>query len=110
MITLILALMLATPLADGKDVFLQYKCNNCHAVSTAGIEAKMKSKAPDLVDVTVRHPKNWVGPFIRQNDTHNPCKAVDKSLDGKKHPIKFNGTKEDEDSLVDWLDKQKSKK
>lgn len=102
--------MLSTPPADGKEVFLKHKCNNCHAVSTVGIEAKMKSKAPDLVDVTVRHSKDWIRPFIRQNEIHTPCQAVDKSLDGKKHPTKFNGTNEEEDILINWLDKQRSKK
>ena len=95
---------------DGKGVFLKYKCDNCHAVSTAGIEAKTKSKAPDLVDVTVRHEKPWIRRFIRQNDVHVSCPKVDPSRDGKKHAIKFNGTQEEEDALIDWLDKQRSGK
>lgn len=93
---------------DGKEVFLKYKCNNCHAVSTAGIIAKTKSKAPDLVDVTVRHEKPWIRKYIRQNDVHVSCPKVDKSRDGKKHAIKFNGSQEEEDALIDWLDKQRS--
>jgi len=96
--------------ADGKDVFLKYNCNNCHAVSTAGIVAKNKnSKAPDLVDVTVRHEKPWIRKFIRQDDVHVSCPKVDPARDGKKHPIKFNGNQEEEDALIEWLDKQRSK-
>ncbi len=96
---------------DGKDVFLKYSCNNCHAVSTAGITGKNSGMgAPDLVDVTVRHEKPWIRRFIRQNDVHVPCPKVDKSKDGKKHPAKFTGTQEEEDSLIEWLDKQRSKK
>lgn len=96
--------------ADGKEVFLKYKCNTCHAVSTANIEAKNKTKAPDLVDVTVRHKTDWIRKFIRQNETHTPCRAVDSSLDGTKHLLKFSGTKDEENALINWLDKQQSKK
>lgn len=109
MISLICVLFLASA-ANGQDVFLKHKCNNCHAVSTAGIEAKTKTKAPDLVNVTVRHQTTWIRKYIRQNETHAPCPAVDTSRNGKKHAIKFSGTKDEEDSLIDWLDKQKSQK
>lgn len=102
--------MIATESLDGEDVFLKYKCNNCHTVSTAGIKAKTKSKAPDLVDVTVRHKKPWVRRYIRQNDVHVSCLKVDPSRDGKKHALKFKGTQEEEDALIQWLDKQRSGK
>ncbi|MBI2068517.1 MAG: c-type cytochrome [Candidatus Yanofskybacteria bacterium] len=95
---------------NGKEVFLKHKCNNCHAVSTAGIEAKTKSKAPDLVDVTVRHEKPWIRRFIRQNDVHVSCPKVDPLRDGKKHAIKFKGTQDEEDALIEWLDQQRSGK
>jgi len=107
--TIILTLLLMAPL-DGKDVFLKYKCNNCHSVSSADIEAKTKTKAPDLIDVTLRHEKKWIRKFIRKDETHVSCSAVDPSLDGKQHPLKFNGTKDEEDALIDWLDQQRSKK
>ena len=86
--------------ADGKEVFLKYKCNNCHAVSTADIVAKTKSKAPDLVDVTVRHEKPWIRKFIRQNDVHVSCSKVDPARDGKKHVVKFNGNQKKENTLL----------
>ena len=93
---------------DGKNVFLKHKCNNCHTVSTAGIEAKnKKSKAPDLVNVTVRHEKDWIRLFIRKTTGHVSCPVVDKSRDGKMHAIKFTGTQEEEDALIDWLGKQR---
>ena len=108
--SIILAIFLmATP--EGNDVFLKYKCNNCHTVSTAGIEAKSKTtKAPDLVDITVRHQSDWIRKYIRQNETHTACAVVDSAKDGKKHAIKFNGTKDEENTLIDWLDQQRSKK
>ena len=100
---------------DGKAVFLKYKCDNCHTVSTAGITKKNeKSKAPDLVDVTVRHEKDggkdFVHKYIRQEQSHVSCPKVDSGRDGKMHTGgKFKGNKEEEDALVDWLDKQRSK-
>src|SRR3989344_8692430 len=95
---------------DGKEVFLKYKCNICHSVSTAGIEAKTKTQAPDLVNVTVRHEKLWIRKYIRQNEVHVSCPKVDKSRDGQKHMSKFGGTQEEEDALIEWLDRQRSGK
>lgn len=94
---------------DGKGVFLKYKCNNCHAMSTANIEAKTKTKAPDLVDVTIRHSKDFVHKFIKKEEGHVSCPKVDPERDGKFHTVKFSGTPKEENLLVDWLDKQRSK-
>ncbi len=94
---------------NGKEVFLKYKCDNCHAVSTAGIVPKIKSKAPDLENVMSRHQSDWVRKFIRQNEVHVSCPKVDPSLDGKLHPVKFTGSQDEEDALISWLEKQKSK-
>ncbi|HEY4521940.1 MAG TPA: c-type cytochrome [Candidatus Paceibacterota bacterium] len=108
MISLLLVLMLAgvsTP--DGKEIFLKSKCDSCHAVSTANITAKLKNKAPDLVNVMTRHKAEWVRGFIRQSETHTPCPVVEKTMDGKKHPVSFKGTKDEEDVLIEWLGKQK---
>ena len=93
--------------ASGKDVFLKYKCDTCHEVSTAGIIPKTKSKAPDLVNVTVRHEKKWIRGFIKQSEVHVSCPKVEKSQDGKLHPIKFKGDKKEEDLLIEWLDQQR---
>jgi len=111
MISFLFVLMLmGAPAPDGKEVFLNSKCNSCHTVSTADITAKTKTKAPDLADVGVRHQTDWMRKFIRQNEVHIPCPAVESSLDGKKHPIAFKGSMEEEDTLIDWLDKQRTKK
>lgn len=95
---------------DGKVVFLKYKCNNCHSVSTADITAKnKKTKAPDLVNVTVRHEKPWIRKFIRKQEGHVSCPKVDSSRDGKLHVAEFKGTQAEEDTLIEWLDQQRAK-
>jgi cytochrome c2 len=85
---------------DGKAIFLAQKCETCHAVSTAGIEATTKSdkmKGPDLVGTVQAHDRTWVTEYIK--------KAVDK--DGKKHVKEFKGTDEELNAVVDFLEAQK---
>jgi mono/diheme cytochrome c family protein len=86
---------------DGKAIFLAQKCDLCHGVSTAGIEAKTKSdkmKGPDLVGVvTAEHDAEWIAQYLK--------KAAD--LDGKKHSKGFTGTDEELAALIDWLAAQK---
>lgn len=85
---------------DGKEVFLAQKCNTCHSVSTAAIEATTKSekmKGPDLVGVVQAHDTAWVSDFIQ--------KKIDK--EGKKHAKEFKGTAEELAAIVAWLESQK---
>lgn len=86
---------------DGKAIFLAQKCELCHSVSTAGIEAKAKSdkmKGPDLVGVvTAEHDADWMVDYLR--------KAAD--LEGKKHGKAFTGSDEELGALVSWLADQK---
>lgn len=85
---------------DGKAVFEAQKCNTCHSVSSAGIQAKTtseKMKGPDLTGVGERHPREWIVQYVR--------KEADK--DGKKHATAFKGSDEELQALVDWLLEQK---
>lgn len=85
---------------DGKQIFLDQKCNVCHTVSTAGIEAKVKSTTmggPDLANVGDRHDAEWIENWLR--------KKVE--MDGKKHPKAFTGSDEELGALIAWLQKQK---
>lgn len=85
---------------DGKAIFQAQKCNMCHSVSTAGIEAMTKSekmKGPDLVGIAEQHDAAWVTQYLK--------KEVD--LDGKKHFKKFTGSDEELKTLVDWILAQK---
>ena len=86
---------------DGKQIFLAQKCNLCHSVSTAGIEATTRSekmKGPDLVGESKRDAKLLNG-YLR--------KTAD--LNGKKHAKQFTGSDEELGALIAWLQKQEKK-
>ena len=83
---------------DGKQVFLNQKCNTCHAVSSAGIEAMIKMekmRGPDLTGVVTDKAK--VKDYVLQKSDMN----------GKKHPKKAGGSDDEVNALVDWLAAQK---
>lgn len=107
------ALTKADESAGGKDVFLKYKCDLCHSVSSAGITARNeKSGAPDLLDTLTRHKREWVPNYIRKKEGagHESCDKVPKERDGKPHKLAFKGTPEEEKLLLDWLTEQKTPK
>ena len=84
---------------DGKQIFLAQKCNLCHAVSPAGIEATTKSekmKGPDLVGLSKTDAK-LINGYLR--------KVAD--IDKKKHVKQFTGSDEEMGALIAWLQKQK---
>jgi hypothetical protein len=86
--------------ADGKKIFLDSKCNLCHAVSSAGIDATTTSdkiKGPNLTGIVAGKGADWTTKWLH--------KAVD--LDGKKHPVEFKGSDADMATLVSWLQAQK---
>ncbi len=83
----------------GKDVFLAQKCNMCHAVSSAGIEATVKSEkmlGPDLTGVLDRHDAEWIAKYVRQ----------ESDVDGEKHKKKYSGSEEDLKAIMWWLGDQ----
>lgn len=86
---------------DGKQIFLAQKCNLCHSVSPAGIEATTKSekmKGPDLVGLSKTDAKILNG-YLR--------KTAD--IKGKKHVKQFTGSDEELGALIAWLQKQEKK-
>ncbi len=104
------ALLTAAPAAaeEGRDKFLQQRCNLCHGIATDGVEKLGSSPAvaddpfgeedasngpPDLSLVGDRHQSEWIVAFLR--------KEVD--LDGRKHPMGFTGTEAELDSIVAYL-------
>lgn len=86
---------------DGKKVFLAQGCNECHAVSTAEIEATTKvesEKGPDLKSIGRKYQGEWITKYIK--------KGAD--IEGKAHTKKFKGSDEELQVLVDWLLEQKA--
>lgn len=92
------------PLDKGQQAYLDAKCNMCHGVSTAGIEAKTKSekmKGPDLVNLAKRKglgDATAIGVYLKGQS----------ELDGKQHKKPFKGSDEELQVLVDWLLEQKA--
>ena len=83
---------------DGKALFLAQKCNMCHSVSTAGIEATTKSekmKGPDLVNVKTE--AKVLGDYLRKK----------ADLKGKKHSKAFTGSDEELGAMLAWIQAQK---
>lgn len=87
---------------DGKKIFLAQKCNLCHSIEVAGIEATTKSeklKGPDLAATPFIGSREDLAKFVRQTI----------QLDGKKHKKGFKGTDEELATLFDWLTAQQKK-
>lgn len=87
--------------ADGKAVFLEKKCNKCHAVSSAAVEKTSKLKAPDLTTEAISGDAKVLKAYLKKAETIN----------GKKHSTAFTGTDEELDAVVAWvLQQSKAKK
>ncbi len=86
---------------DGKAIFLAQKCNLCHGVESAGIEATTKSekmKGPDLTGAAAKVEPGWLGKYLRKQEQH----------EGKDHKKEFKGSDEELQALIDWLLEQKA--
>jgi mono/diheme cytochrome c family protein len=81
---------------DGKKVFLDQKCNMCHAVTSADIEQTGKVKAPDLAGAAAKHDAATLTKFLRKQEM----------IKNKKHIKPFTGTDDELAALVAWLQKQ----
>jgi cytochrome c2 len=82
--------------ADGKALFEASKCNMCHAVKAAGIEAKVKSEkmqGPDLGGVGSRHEAEWIVKYVKK----------EVQLEEKDHKGTFKGSDEDMKAILAWL-------
>jgi cytochrome c5 len=87
------------PLPEGQQAFLDLKCNLCHSVPAAGIEAKTKSekiKGPNLL--AGEWERGLLARFIKQ----------EAEVDGRQHKKEFKGSDEELMALVDWLLEQKT--
>ncbi len=80
----------------GQQAFEAAKCNLCHSVEIAGIEAKTKSekmKGPDLSADCEELDVDWTFQYIKR----------EVLKDDKKHKKEFKGTDEELQTIVDWL-------
>jgi hypothetical protein len=92
-LVLAVAVVAGAAAPPGQQVFVDQKCNNCHSVSSAGIEAKMKTNSVDLAGIGGKKDAAWIKDFIEQKN----------DLDGKKHKAAFKGTPEQLTQVVDFL-------
>ncbi len=85
--------------AKGQQVFDAQKCNMCHSVSTAGIEAKSeKMFKGDLVNLAETRDAEWLAQYLTRKT----------QLEGEDHKKEFKGSDEELQALVDWLLEQKA--
>ncbi len=76
----------------GRAAFLDHRCNVCHAVEAAGIEAKAKEPGPDLTGYSTEDLAA-LGRYLRKEEAR----------DGEDHTKTFKGTDEELAVIVDWL-------
>ena len=89
--------------SDGKSLFLESKCQNCHSIKSQSIakagEPKPGEKAPpDLSNVGTKHNADWISKWLMKEEEMN----------GKKHLKKFKGSDADLKTLATWLASLKS--
>jgi hypothetical protein len=82
---------------DGKELFVEKKCNLCHSVESAGIESKMKT-AVDLSNVGDKYDAEFLAKYLTKNET----------IDDKEHKVTLKGTEEEINTITEWLSSLKS--
>jgi mono/diheme cytochrome c family protein len=86
-----------TGATDGKSIFVDNKCSNCHSITGQGIERSGKpegdEKPSDLSAVGKKRNAEWIQKWLMKEET----------LEGKKHMKKFKGPEADLKVLATWL-------
>ena len=94
---LVLFLVPSMPHAtDGQDLFVEEKCDRCHAIASLGIEATTKSdrmRGPDLGETDQQRTAEWIVRYV----------AKQIELDGKSHRTTYKGTQENLEAIAKWL-------
>lgn len=86
--------------ADGKELFLQHKCNTCHSVPAAGIEAKVKVEK-------MKGPA-FEGKLGYGEDVERLVAYLKKEGEHgreKDHPKKSTASPEDLEKILTWISK-----
>lgn len=84
----------------GKKIFVDSKCNTCHAVQVAKIETKSKKPAPDLSAVGSTHKADFLKKYLTKAE----------KINDKAHPAAFKGSDDDLKKVADWLGSLKAPK
>jgi len=92
---------------QGKGIFTKYKCRSCHSVASESIKKSgapvsktAKHKPPDLSSVGVDREHEWIEKWLQREE----------KIDGRMHPIRFRGTKDEREALAAWLETLKTPK
>ena len=77
---------------DGKQIFIDNKCSNCHTVTSMEITSK-KNDASDLSNVgTIGDAKLMKSYLLKE-----------AKINDQDHKLKFKGTEAELNALVNWL-------
>ena len=88
---------------DGKALFNENKCSNCHSIASVGIKGLRPeggAKPNDLSNTGGKFKAPWIEKWLMKEET----------LNNKKHMRKFKGTPEELHTLATWLETLKEKK
>lgn len=77
---------------DGKNIFIDAKCNNCHTATSMDITSK-KDDATDLSNVGTVGDAQLIKSYLLK----------EAKINDKEHKTKFKGTEEELNNLVNWL-------
>jgi mono/diheme cytochrome c family protein len=78
----------------GKKIFLDQKCNVCHAIESQNIAKKTAtSKSPDLSNLGAERSADWIAKYLTKEE----------KLNNKLHAKGWTGKKEDLTTLSNWL-------
>jgi cytochrome c peroxidase len=94
----------------GLALFKKNGCNECHVISSLGVEKESKKKSdepvaaesetkkkkkepPDLSGVGLEHEAKWISAYLNKEET----------LDGEKHEKRFKGTESERRTVAMWL-------
>ena len=77
---------------DGKQIFLDSKCNKCHTVNSMDINSK-KDDASDLSDAGSVGDVEFLKSYLLK----------EAEIDDKSHKTKFKGSEEELNTLAEWL-------
>jgi mono/diheme cytochrome c family protein len=90
---------------SGKKLFLDNKCNSCHAVESRGIQKKgaassgEKKGPPDLSGIGSARKAEWLTGYMKKEN----------DIQGKKHIKAWTGNDEDLATIVKWMESLKKK-